>query len=208
MTDPAQEPRPAAVTDLLNAASRGEPLAAEQLMPLVYAQLRALAQSYMRGERRDHTLQATALVHEAYLRLVQNESIDWKGRGHFSVAAAEAMRRVLIDHARQRGAVKRGGSWNNVTLNLSDLAAGKGLNELLEVNDAIDQLTAMDPRTAQVVRLRFFAGLSVDETALVMGLSARSVDREWQYARAWLRKRLGDLTGKDPDGAGGPEKEG
>ena len=196
------------MTDLLNAASRGEPLAAEQLMPLVYAQLRALALNYMRGERRDHTLQATALVHEAYLRLVQNESIDWKGRGHFYVAAAEAMRRVLIDHARQRGAVKRGGNWNNVTLDLSDLAAGKGLDELLEVNDALDQLTAMDPRTAQVVRLRFFAGLSVDETALVMGMSARSVDREWQYARAWLGKRLGGTTGKKREEGRGPEGEG
>jgi RNA polymerase sigma factor (TIGR02999 family) len=178
------------VTALLHAAARGEENAPEQLLPLVYAQLRALAQKHMRGERSDHTLQATALVHEAYVRLVQNENIDWKGRGHFYVSAANAMRRVLIDHARSSGAVKRGGDWNNVSLNLADLAAGRGLNELLGVDEALDELASIEPRAAEIVRLRFFAGLSVDDTAKALDIAPRSVDREWQYARAWLRKRL------------------
>jgi RNA polymerase sigma factor (TIGR02999 family) len=178
------------VTELLHAAGRGETRAAERLLPLVYAQLRALAQKHMLGERSDHTLQATALVHEAYLRLVQNEQVDWKGRAHFYSAAADAMRRVLVDHARRSGAAKRGGDWKNVTLNLADLAEGRGLSELLCVDEALEQLAASEPRAAEVVRLRFFAGLSVDDTALALGLSPRSVDREWQYARAWLKRRL------------------
>jgi RNA polymerase sigma factor (TIGR02999 family) len=166
-------------------------------LPLVYAQLRALAQKHLDGERTDHTLQATALVHEAYLRLVQNDQVDWKGRGHFYVAAADAMRRVLVDHARRSGAAKRGGDWKKVTLNLGDLAAGRGLSELLAVDEALEQLSAVEPLSAEVVRLRFFAGLGVDETALALGISSRSVDREWQYARAWLKKRLSG----DPDDA-------
>ncbi len=189
--DPPETPPSAiGVTELLHAAGRGETRAAEQLWPLVYAQLRALAQKHMLGERPDHTLQATALVHEAYLRLVQNEQVDWKGRAHFYGAAADAMRRVLVDHARARGAAKRGGDWKNVTLNLADLAEGRGLGELLCVDEALEQLAASEPRAAEVVRLRFFAGLSVDDTARALGLSPRSVDREWQYARAWLKRRL------------------
>ena len=188
--DSPESPPPAAVTELVRAAARGQPGAAEQLLPLVYGQLRALAQRYMGGERTDHTLQATALVHEAYLRLVQNEHIDWNGRAHFYVAAADAMRRVLVDHARRCGAAKRGAQWNHVTLNLADLAAGRGLSELLAVDEALDALAASEPRTAEVVRLRFFAGLSVDDTARALDVSPRSVDREWQYARAWLRQRL------------------
>jgi RNA polymerase sigma factor (TIGR02999 family) len=167
-----------------------EPRSVAQLVPLVYAQLRALAQKHLANERVDHTLQTTALVHEAYLRLVQNGQVDWNSRGHFYMAAAEAMRRVLLDHARHSGAVKRGGEWKKVSLQLADLTAGQGLGELLAVDDALEQLEAIEPRSAAVVRLRFFGGLSVDETALAMGISSRSVDREWQYARAWLRKRL------------------
>ncbi|MBI1850674.1 MAG: sigma-70 family RNA polymerase sigma factor [Planctomycetes bacterium] len=186
------------VTKLLHAAAQGQPLAAEQLLPVVYAQLRALAQKYMLGERAEHTLQATALVHEAYLRLVGNTEITWKDRGHFYMAAANAMRRVLVDHARRSGAVKRGGDWNNVSLHLADLAEGRGLGELLVVDDAIEKLTTVDAQAAAIVRLRFFAGLSVDETALALGLSPRTVDREWDYARAWLRKALSD---EDPGGS-------
>jgi RNA polymerase sigma factor (TIGR02999 family) len=199
MSGTKPEPSPTQVSKLLRAAAQGEPMVAEQLLPLVYDQLRALAQKYMRGERTGHTLQATALVHEAYLRLVQNDQIDWKGRGHFYIAAADAMRRVLIDHARKHGAVKRGGDWSNVTLNLAELVAGKGLNELLLVDEALDELTAADPRTAQVVRLRFFAGLEVDEAARVLGVSPRTVDREWQYARAWLKRRLNDSCGREAE---------
>lgn len=193
MNEPEHEPAaaaPADVTKLLHRAVQGDVQAPGQLLPLVYAQLRALAQQYMLGERRDHTLEATALVHEAYLRMVQQEHIDWKGRAHFYVAAADAMRRVLIDHARRCGAAKRGAQWNNVTLNLAELAQGRGLSELLHLDDAIEQLSAVDARAAEVVRLRFFAGLSVADTAQAMGLSPRTVDREWDYARAWLKTRL------------------
>ena len=192
------------VTTLLNAAAEGDPSAADQLLPLVYSQLRALAQRHMLGERCDHTLQATALVHEAYLRLVENAGIDWKRRGHFYLAAADAMRRVLVDHARARGAAKRGGSWKNVTLDLDDLIEERGMGELLAIDEALEQLAASDPRAAQVVRLRFFAGLSVDDTAVALQLSPRSVDREWQYARAWLRQRLSDDTVDDPGDSEAP----
>jgi RNA polymerase sigma factor (TIGR02999 family) len=182
------------VTALLRAAARGETLAAEELLPLIYAQLRALAQKYMHGERSDHTLNATALVHEAYLRLVQNEHIDWQGRAHFYFAAAGAMRRVLVDHARSRGAVKRRANLNAMTLNLADLAAGRGLDELLVVDEALDELAGIDARAAAVVRIRFFAGLSVHDTARMLKLSPRTVDRDWEYARAWLKKRLSEET--------------
>ncbi|MBI5763116.1 MAG: sigma-70 family RNA polymerase sigma factor [Planctomycetes bacterium] len=180
------------VTRILNAVVAGETRAADELLPLVYAELRALAQKHLSAERADHTLQATALVHEAYIRMVDHKDADWKGRGYFYVAAGEAMRRVLIDHARRSGAAKRGGDWNNVSLKLADLAAGQGLSDLLAVNDALDQLAVDDPHAARVVNLRFFAGLSVDETAEALGISPRTVDREWQYAKAWLRKKLGE----------------
>ena len=179
-----------AVTQLIQAAARGAPRAAEELFPLIYAELRALAQNQMARERSDHTLQATALVHEAYLKLVRNEDIDWSGRGHFYVAAAEAMRRILVDHARTRGAVKRGADWNNVSLNLADLASGKGLDELLGIDEELTRLAAADPEAARVVHLRFFVGLSVNDTAKALGIAPRSVDRQWQYARAWLKNRL------------------
>ncbi len=188
---PPQPPlSPEGVTQLLVAASNGDKAASSQVFPLVYAQLRALAQQYMLGERPDHTLQATGLVHEAYLRLMQHRALDGKGRGYFYIAAADAMRRVLIDHARQHAALKRGGDRASVPLSLAELSAGRGWSDLLAVDEAIEQLAVADPSAANVVRLRFFAGLSVDETAQALGVSARSVDREWQYAAAWLRRQL------------------
>lgn len=179
-----------AVTLLIQAAAKGEPRAAEQLLLLIYAELRALAQNQMARERSDHTLQATALVHEAYMKLVKNENINWTGRGHFYVAAAGAMRRILVDHARTRGAIKRGGDWNNVSLNLADLAEGRGLDELLGIDEELTRLAAEDPKAAQVVHLRFFVGLSVNDTAKALNIAPRSVDRQWQYAKAWLKTRL------------------
>jgi RNA polymerase sigma factor (TIGR02999 family) len=188
---PPQTPlSPEGVTQLLVAASNGDKAASSQVFPLVYAQLRALAQQYMLGERPDHTLQATGLVHEAYMRLMQHRALDGKGRGYFYVAAADAMRRVLIDHARQHATLKRGRDRASVPLSLAELSAGRGWSDLLAVDEAIEQLAAADPAAANVVRLRFFAGLSVDETAQALGVSARTVDREWQYAAAWLRKHL------------------
>lgn len=184
------------VTRILSAVVSGDPRAADALLPVVYADLRALAQKHLAVERPNHTLQATALVHEAYIRLVDRKDADWKGRGYFYVAAGEAMRRVLIDHARRSGAAKRGGDWNNVSLKIADLAAGNGLSDLLAVNDALDQLAIDDPMAAKVVNLRFFAGLGVDEAAKTLETSPRTVDREWQYAKAWLRKKLSEDGGK------------
>lgn len=179
-----------AVTLLIQAAAKGEPRAAEQLFPLIYNELRALAQNQMARERSNHTLQATALVHEAYMKLVKNVDINWTGRGHFYIAAAGAMRRILVDHARTRGAIKRGGDWNNVSLNLNDLAEGRGLDELLGIDEELTRLAAEDPQAAQVVHLRFFVGLSVNDIAKALNIAPRSVDRLWQYAKAWLKTRL------------------
>lgn len=201
---PTHPPEPSCaaegVSRLLEASAGGDPRAAQRLFEVLYDQLHALAQNHMRAERGDHTLQPTALVHEAYLRLVQIENIQWQGKAHFYVAAADAMRRVLVDHARKSGAAKRGGGWNDVTLNLNDLASGRAMGELLAINDAIEQLAARDPQAARVVHLRFFAGLNVDETAKVLGISPRSVDRDWQYARVWLKK---ELTADDEGQANG-----
>ena len=177
-------------TDVLRAACGGDAGAVEQVLPLIYSELRALAQKYLLAERCDHTLQATALVHEAYLKLVKNDQIDWNGRGHFYTAAADAMRKILIDHARSHATAKRGGDWTNVSLKLVDLASGEGLSDLLAVDEALSSLGQIDPLAAKVVNLRFFAGLGVDEAAKVLNISPRSVDRQWQYAKAWLKTRL------------------
>lgn len=185
------------VTRLLQAASRGEQQAVSDLLPLVYDQLRALAQRRLLSERPDHTLQATALVHEAYLRLVGQEQIDWKGRAHFYVAAADAMRRILVDHARQKGARKRGAGWERVSLSMEELTNGENLDELLMLDEALAELDQQDPEAGRVVRLRFFAGLTMDETAEAMDLSARTVEREWSFARAWLQSRLGDADWRE-----------
>jgi RNA polymerase sigma factor (TIGR02999 family) len=204
-SDAAQHDPHLGVTRLLHAAARGEQQAVTDLLPLVYDQLRALAQRRLQSERAGHTLEATALVHEAYIKLVGHERIDWKGRGHFYVAAADAMRKILVDHARKRGAHKRGADWRRVALTMEELATGEHLDELLALDDALEALRAEDEQAAQVVQLRFFAGLSVDETAESLGLSARTVDREWAFARAWLQQRL--LAEAGPDSGGGAVDE-
>lgn len=189
-----EEPR-RDVTVLIEATARREPGAAGELLALVYGQLHGIARARMREERRDHTLQATALVHEAYLRLVGDRPVQWSGRAHFFHAAAEAMRRILIEHARARGRLKRGGSPDGkapkrVPLSIVDLAAEAEGEEILALDEAIRRLEEEEPQVAQVVRLRFFAGLGVDETADALGLSPRSVDRLWAYARARLFRLL------------------
>jgi RNA polymerase sigma factor (TIGR02999 family) len=169
------------------------PRPAADLLPLVYEQLRSLARQRMGAENPGHSLQATALVHEAYLRLTGADGADAKfaNPGHFYAAAAEAMRRILIEHARSRGAVKRGGRVRRVNLStVLDLAAAPESGEILAFDDAISRLESEAPEAAQVVRLRFYAGLSVDDTAKALGLSARTVAREWTYARAWLYREL------------------
>jgi RNA polymerase sigma-70 factor (ECF subfamily) len=160
------------------------------LVATVYGELHRIAKQRMRGERSDHTLQATALVHEVFVRLTENRGAPWKGKAQFFVAAAEAMRRVLIDHARRRGADKRGGARQRVPLNVADLAHVEDPAQVLALDEAILRLEQEEPRAAAVVRMRFYAGLGVDETAEVLGQSRRTVLRDWEYARAWLHAAL------------------
>ena len=179
------------VTRILAAIEGGDARAADELLPLVYEQLRRIAQQRMAEERSGHTLQATALVHEAYLRLVGGQEVGWANRAHFYFAAAEAMRRILIEHARKRNRIKRGGDRRRAPVSVADLAAEEDFEEIVAVDDAIRRLEEEDAQAARVVRLRFFAGLSVDETARALDVSPRTVAREWAYARAWLHDALG-----------------
>jgi RNA polymerase sigma factor (TIGR02999 family) len=179
------------ITDLLIQAEAGTPGALDRVMPVVYDELRLLAESIFRRERPDHSLQATALVHEAYLRLVGRPDLEWKNRRHFFGIAAQAMRRILVDHARRKGARKRTGG-RAVTLD-EELAAplAASPDDILGVDDALARLAALSPRAAQVVELRYFAGLSVEETAEALGTSPATVKRDWLSARAWLQREVG-----------------
>jgi len=170
----------------------GTDASASQLFPLIYDELRRLARGYMAGERPGHTLQPTGLVNEAYLKLVDLTRIDWQGRTHFLAVAATAMRRLLIDHARGRGRQRRGGEWRPVTLGYSLVPERGGLDvdQLLDLDAALEKLALLDARQAKVVELRFFAGLSVAQVATALGLSKRTVEGDWQHARAWLRREL------------------
>jgi RNA polymerase sigma factor (TIGR02999 family) len=187
-----------AVTEILRAVGKRES-AAEELLALVYEHLRQIARQRMAGERAGHTLQATALVHEAFLKLIGDEEISWENRGHFYAAAAQAMRRILIDHARRRSAEKRGGACKRLPLSVVDLATETDPAQVMALEEAMTELEASDPRAASVVRLRFFAGLDVEETASVLGLSERTVMRDWAYARAILFEKLSG----DSDGSAG-----
>lgn len=183
------------VTRLIRDIQEGEPAAAADLLPLVYEQLRAIARQRMSNERTDHTLQATALVHEAYARLVGNDEITWDGRGHFFIAAAEAMRRILVEHGRARARQKRGGpaaDRRRVPLSVVDLAKSENLEEILILDEALCRLSEMSPRMADVVRMRFFAGLSIEETAKALAISTPTVKRRWTWARAWLYREMKD----------------
>jgi RNA polymerase sigma factor (TIGR02999 family) len=180
-----------AVTRILADLRGGSPRAAGELLPIVYDQLRALARQNMHRERAGHTLQATALVHEAFVRLLGDADVAWDSRGHFYVAAAEAMRRILIEHARSRGREKRGGGRQRVPLSVVDVpASADDPEQILAVDDALRRLEGEDPDAANVVRLRFYAGLGVEETARALGKSPRTVAREWAFARAWLMDEL------------------
>jgi RNA polymerase sigma factor (TIGR02999 family) len=179
------------VTRILSALAQGDPSAPEQLLPLVYDELRQLAAARMAAEPPGQTLQPTALVHEAYLRLVgDGEEPSWDSRGHFFAAAAEAMRRILIDNARRKGSRKRGGDRERADLDIDDLAAPELREDLLALDEALNQLAAADPEAARLVQLRYFAGLTLAEAAQVLGISARTADRLWAYARAWLHQAL------------------
>lgn len=189
---PGPEREPHELTRLLQDAASGAEGASERLLPLIYDQLRAIARQRMSTERSGHTLQATALVHEAYMRLMGGAEIAWANRAHFFHAAAEAMRRILVEHARQRSRLKRGGELRRTPLDRVDLAVEQNPDDLLALDAAICRLEERDPRAARIVKLRFFAGLSVEETAEALETSPRTVKREWAYARAWLFRELHD----------------
>jgi len=176
---------------VLQDVGAGRAQASEQLLPLVYEELLVIARQRLRDERAHHTLNATALVHEAYMRLVGDAAAGWENRAHFFGAAARAMRQVLIDYARKRGRAKRGGDQARIPLNVVDLAVEAPIEDVLAVDRAVEKLAAKDPRMAEVVQLRFYAGLSVEETAAALGMSERTVRREWSLARAWMMRELG-----------------
>jgi RNA polymerase sigma factor (TIGR02999 family) len=186
------------VTRLLLEAKHGTAEAPSDLLPLVYEELRKLATHRMLGERKDHTLQATALVHEAYARLVGDNDLQWSNRAHFFAAAAEAMRRILIEHARAKHGPRRGGGQRKMPLQVADvvsLATSEDSDQILDLEDAISRLEKEDADAARVVRLRFYAGLTIEETASALGVSLRAVKQDWSFARVFLFRVLEDRTG-------------
>lgn len=195
MTTAASAPQE--VTQMLLDWSKGDQQALARLIPVVYGELRRLASRNLRRERADHTLQTTALIHEAYLKLVEQRNVRWQNRAHFFGIAAQLMRRVLIDHARTRHRVKRGGAAMRVPLEEVVIAA-EGLNiNLVSLDEALTRLAAVDPRQGRIVELRFFGGLSVEETAEVLRVSAATVKNDWSVAKAWLHRELLRGEGRD-----------
>jgi RNA polymerase sigma factor (TIGR02999 family) len=190
------------VTTILSAIDKGDPGAAEQLLPLVYDELRKLAAAKLAQENPGQTLQATALVHEAYLRLLGDEPDaqareNWESRGHFFAAAAEAMRRILLNRARDKNRLKRGGGRQRIDLDKIEIALDTNDDQLIALDEALAQLSAEDPKAAQLVNLRFFAGLTLKDAAKSLGVPLRTAEREWAYARAWLFARLCRDAGTD-----------
>ena len=185
---------PADVTALLVRASEGDSRAASELLPLVYDKLRSLAGHLMRGERVDHTLQPTALVHEAYLKLIDQTRVRWEDRAHFFSVAAQALRRILVDYARQHGREKRGGSRKKLQIQEDLVGIYEKSVDLVALDEALGRLSTQDAQRGRVVELRFFGGLTIDETAAVLDISPRAVERQWRYARAWLYRELADET--------------
>jgi RNA polymerase sigma factor (TIGR02999 family) len=183
------------VTQILNAIEQGDPRATEELLPLVYEELRLLAAQKLSQEKPGQTLQATALVHEAYIRLVQANCNSWNSRGHFFKSAAEAMRRILVENARRKKSLRAGGEHQKIdidqtsmcALNISDKSSSENL---LALNEALEKLSKVDPRNAELVKLRYFAGLSLDQIAKIEGISRRTATRWWAYARAWLHREI------------------
>ena len=178
------------ITQLLVRWREGDQRALDELMPLVYDELRRLAAHYMRGERPGHTLQTSALVNEAYLRLAGQEEIQWQSRAHFFAIAAQAMRRILVDHARRRGGQKRGGGAPKVALDEALIISADRAAEVVALDEALTRLAEVDPRKSRVVELRFFGGLSVEDTAEVLSVSPGTVMREWTFIKAWLKREI------------------
>jgi RNA polymerase sigma factor (TIGR02999 family) len=183
----------AAVTQILSAIEAGDPKAAAELLPLVYDELRKLAAARLAEEQPGQTLQATALVHEAYVRLVGgSQPQEWNGRGHFFAVAAEAMRRILVDAARRKRALRRGGNAHRRDLLEGDLVSPPAGDDLLDLDEALTEFAAIEPQAAELVKLRVFAGATVEDAARLLGVSPRTAKRAWAYARAWLGRRLGE----------------
>jgi RNA polymerase sigma factor (TIGR02999 family) len=189
-------PSPQDVTQLLVAWSNGEQDALEKLIPLVYNELHRLAHRYMDRERREHTLQSTALVHEAYERLIDLKGVSWQNRAHFFAVSAQLMRRILVDYARSRRFSKRGGEWRQVPLNEAVAVFRDRRTDIVALDDALRALAGIDPRKSRVVEIRFFGGLSIKETAEVLNVSQETVLRDWRLAKVWLLRQLSQGDGK------------
>jgi RNA polymerase sigma factor (TIGR02999 family) len=190
------------VTRILSAIEQGDPNAAGELLPLVYEELRRLAAQKLAHEKPGQTLDATALVHEAYLRLIgQGEEPHWNSRGHFFAAAAEAMRQILINRARDKVRLKRGGGWKRIDLDKLTVADQATDDDLIALDDSLERLAQENPGCAELVKLRFFAGLTLEEAAASLGLARRTADRTWAYARAWLYESLSKGAHAEPEGA-------
>lgn len=187
---PAHEAMRATISQLLRHWNDGERRVAEEVLPQVYAELHRIAEALFRRERRDHTLQATALVHEAYLRLIEQNAVQWQNRNHFYGVAACMMRRILVDHGRERQRLKRGGEWQKVTLSEAGEIAVPGQPDILDIDAALERLSAVDPLKGTIVELRFFGGLNIDEIADCLGVAPITVSRHWRRAKAWLYSEL------------------
>jgi len=196
--DSAMASPPTDVTQLLKRYSHGDQEALAELIPQIYDELRRLASSYLHFERMDHTLQTTALVHEAYLRLVDQKQVEWSNRNHFFGVAAQMMRRILVDHARKHLSLKRGGSFIRISLEQAAVFSREQPRELIVVDELLTRLASLDPQGSRIVELRFFAGLSLEETAQVTGLSTAKVRREWNAAKAWFAREIGKLNSREP----------
>jgi RNA polymerase sigma factor (TIGR02999 family) len=184
------------VTQVLEDLRKGDKRAADKLLPLVYDEFRALARHYLAQERMNHTLQPTALVHEAYMKLVDQTRVDWQGKSHFFAVAAQAMRRILVDHSLSRQRDKRGGGRARVVLDEAVALSPQKDEDVLALDEALERLAALDARQARVVELRFFGGLSVEEVAQALGVSKRTVEGDWTFARAWLSRELREGDGE------------
>jgi RNA polymerase sigma factor (TIGR02999 family) len=196
--DPPDEACAATVTRLLNEASAGDARASATLLPLVYDQLRSLARRKLRQERPEHKPEATALVHEAYIRLVDSDKVqNWDGRWHFFAAAAEAMRRILVEDARRRQQLKRGGNRRRLNLDDLEITLDEPPESILALDEALARLTERHPEKAQLVKLRYFTGLTIEEAAQAMRISTSTADRHWAYARAWLFRRISSVPASE-----------
>jgi RNA polymerase sigma factor (TIGR02999 family) len=184
------------ITELLKAHSSGDEKALDELMPLVYDKMHDMAHYRMQGEQEDHTFNTTDLVHEAYLKLIQFNRIDWENRAHFFGIASQIMRNILVDYAVRKKAQKRGGDWQQVTLGQGKIATEINLHDILSIHQALERLAEMDERQVRVVECRFFGGLTIEETAKALGISTATVSRDWKMAKAWLNRELTESADK------------